>query len=231
MTGRDDTEHALRIRRLGADSIWPVVCIEWRAFPEDPWTTATAKGRLASSPVASHPRAASRLARVIRLTRATAVMSTIGLVRFALLKRPASLTWVIAEAGSIIAGFARLNAIGGRGDIQTIAVRPDFEGRGIGTALLADLATAARDCGCRELSLYVRADNARARRLYERTGFTEAGILTGYYRPSCTDAIVMRMDLEAAQADVTGPSTSDEEASASSLGDARSLKRGTSAQP
>jgi ribosomal-protein-alanine N-acetyltransferase len=43
--------------------------------------------------------------------------------------------------------------------------------------------------------LEVRADNARAQRLYQWRGFTEVGIRRGYYQPSGTDAVVMRLDL------------------------------------
>jgi hypothetical protein len=46
--------------------------------------------------------------------------------------------------------------------------------------------------------LEVRADNERAQRLYRWWGFTEVGIRRGYYQPSGTDAIVMRLDLPAA---------------------------------
>jgi ribosomal protein S18 acetylase RimI-like enzyme len=40
--------------------------------------------------------------------------------------------------------------------------------------------------------LEVREDNPRARRLYLRHGFAEAGIRRGYYQPSGVDAVVMR---------------------------------------
>jgi ribosomal-protein-alanine N-acetyltransferase len=39
--------------------------------------------------------------------------------------------------------------------------------------------------------LHLRADNDRARRLYERFGFTAVGVRKRYYQPSGTDAIVM----------------------------------------
>ncbi len=82
---------------------------------------------------------------------------------------------------------------GSHGDVQTIAVRADRQGEGIGTALLTDLIATAAARKCREIFLDVRADNERARLLYRRTGFTEVGMRPGYYQPSGADAIVMRL--------------------------------------
>jgi ribosomal-protein-alanine N-acetyltransferase len=112
------------------------------------------------------------------------------------LAQPATSYYIVAEADGTVAGYAGLSAVAGRqGDVQTIAVRVDRQGEGIGTALLADLiaTAAARKCG--ELFLEVRADNDRARRLYRRTGFTQVGVRRGYYQPSGADAIVMRLRL------------------------------------
>ena len=41
----------------------------------------------------------------------------------------------------------------------------------------------------------MREDNPRARQLYQRHGFAEAGIRRGYYQPSGVDAVVMRKGL------------------------------------
>jgi ribosomal-protein-alanine N-acetyltransferase len=191
----DSAAMSFRIRPLRGRDLWKVLSIEWRAFPQDPWTTATAKGWLARSSIGGHPRYAVWLEKVIRFTRATEAVSAIRLIRLAAARRPSRLRYVVAETDSTIVGYACLNAVGGKGDVQTIAVRPDRQGQGIAGSILADLIATATACGCSEVSLYVRADNARARRLYQRTGFTETGILPGYYQPSGTDAIVMRMDI------------------------------------
>ena len=100
--------------------------------------------------------------------------------------------YIVAEADGTIAGYAGLSAAGGGyGDVQTIAVRANRQGEGIGTALLTDLIATAAARKCREIFLDVRADNERARLLYRRTGFTEVGVRPGYYQPSGADAIVM----------------------------------------
>jgi ribosomal-protein-alanine N-acetyltransferase len=44
--------------------------------------------------------------------------------------------------------------------------------------------------------LEVRVDNHRAQLLYQRRGFVEIGIRRGYYQPSGTDALVMRLSLD-----------------------------------
>jgi ribosomal-protein-alanine N-acetyltransferase len=111
------------------------------------------------------------------------------------LAHPASRHYVVAEADGTIAGYAGLAAGGGQGDVQTIAVRADRQGQGIGTALLGELIATAAARRCREIFLEVRAGNARAHRLYLRTGFTDVGVRRGYYQPSGADAIVMRMRL------------------------------------
>jgi [ribosomal protein S18]-alanine N-acetyltransferase len=101
------------------------------------------------------------------------------------------------EAGGTLAGYAGLMFIPGgtQADVLTIAVAPAYWGRGIGSALLGTLIKEARDRSCAEVLLEVREDNARARGLYLRRGFTEIGVRRGYYQPSGVDAIVMRKDL------------------------------------
>jgi ribosomal protein S18 acetylase RimI-like enzyme len=60
--------------------------------------------------------------------------------------------------------------------VLAIGVVPEARGRGIGGALLDALLALAREHGFRALSLAVDRQNPAARRLYERTGFRDAGI-------------------------------------------------------
>ena len=103
----------------------------------------------------------------------------------------------VADA-PVMAGYAGMLFVPGgtQADVLTIAVRRSHWGRGIGSALLDALLTAARDRGCTEVFLEVRADNPRAHGLYQRRGFAELGVRRGYYQPSGVDAIVMRKDLK-----------------------------------
>jgi [ribosomal protein S18]-alanine N-acetyltransferase len=131
---------------------------------------------------------------LIDLTRA------IRLARFVTLGRPVTRSYLVAEADGATAGYATLDVTGGKGTVQAIAVRADRQGGGIGRVLLAGLIASAAARECREIFLNVRADNTRARHLYERTGFTEVEVRPGYYQPSGADAVVMRLPLPAAPA-------------------------------
>jgi [ribosomal protein S18]-alanine N-acetyltransferase len=183
----------VRIRRLSPRDVWEVLAIERQVFPEDHWTAETARGRLARSWL-GRPRYAARFERLIRLVWLTEALQLIRLICFAGLRWPATRHYIVVEADGTIAGYACLNAIpGGRADIQTVAVRPDREGQGIGTALLGELIAKAAALQCPDVYLYVRAGNARACALYRRNGFTEAGVRPRYYQPSGTDALVMRL--------------------------------------
>lgn len=59
-------------------------------------------------------------------------------------------------------------------NIHDIAVLPQWRGQGIADALLAGVEARARELGCCRITLEVRDDNPRARRVYERSGFTAA---------------------------------------------------------
>ena len=67
-------------------------------------------------------------------------------------------------------------------DVQTIAVIPEYEGRGIGTHLLRTMVARAIDQSATDLLLEVRADNPRAQGLYERHGFEVIHRRPRYYR-------------------------------------------------
>lgn len=99
--------------------------------------------------------------------------------------------YVVVEADGLVAGWAGFASAGGQGDVLTIGVRPEMQGRGLGAKLLTALLDEAVARGCGEVFLDVRADNDRARRLYERFGFTPVGVRKRYYQPSGVDAIVM----------------------------------------
>jgi [ribosomal protein S18]-alanine N-acetyltransferase len=107
---------------------------------------------------------------------------------------PGSRYYLVADDAGVIAGYGGLLAqAGGQADVLTLAVAEDRWGQGIGSALLDGLLAEADRRGCTEIFLEVRVDNDRAQRLYRRRGFTDVGIRRGYYQPSNTDALVMRL--------------------------------------
>jgi ribosomal protein S18 acetylase RimI-like enzyme len=55
--------------------------------------------------------------------------------------------------------------------VSSFAVRPAWQGQGLGSALLRHLEAASRDAGKTRIALHVTDTNWKARRLYERHGF------------------------------------------------------------
>jgi len=83
---------------------------------------------------------------------------------------------VDAGGGGLVLGFVTVLPVtdvsGHRhGHIASIAVAPDAEGRGIGTALLAAAEAWCRAQGFSDVTLHVYPGNERARHVYERAGF------------------------------------------------------------
>lgn len=108
---------------------------------------------------------------------------------------PASRWYVVAAeagpAGEEVVGYAGLAYAADVGDVQTMAVRPDRQGRGLGGLLIDALLAEAARRGCAEVFLEVRRDNAPARALYDRRGFTQVAVRSRYYGDG-TDALVLR---------------------------------------
>ena len=102
---------------------------------------------------------------------------------------PATRHYVLVEIDGEITGYAGLIATRHEADIQTLAVRQDRQGAGIGARLLTELLTETRRRGVGEVVLEVRADNQPAQRLYRRFGFAQVGVRRGYYRPRPIDQL------------------------------------------
>jgi ribosomal-protein-alanine N-acetyltransferase len=98
--------------------------------------------------------------------------------------------YVVALDGSDVVGYAGLCDYPDEAFVQTIAVAPSAQGTGLGSRLLTELLEEAERRRQRVVSLEVRADNAPAQRLYDRHGFTRAGVRRGYY-PGGVDALVL----------------------------------------
>jgi [ribosomal protein S18]-alanine N-acetyltransferase len=169
---------AARLRPMVTADLAGVIALEDELFPEDPWTA-----QMFADEVAQPPE--------IRLYLVAEAEAEDGVgERNGEGGRDAA-------AGPVIAGYAGMLFVPGglQADVLTIAVRESHWGLGIGSALLGELIRAARERGCAEVFLEVRADNPRAQGLYRRRGFAEIGVRRGYYKPSGVDAIVMRKEL------------------------------------
>jgi ribosomal-protein-alanine N-acetyltransferase len=103
----------------------------------------------------------------LKITRLLADPDTIGLV---------------ACDGVGLAGFALMQFGDERAHLVLQAVQPRCQRRGVARHLLHWLLDSARAAGIAELSLELRADNGAARAFYRAMGFSDVGLLPGYYR-------------------------------------------------
>lgn len=111
------------------------------------------------------------------------------------LRQPKTRRYLVAEVEETIAGYAGLMCVAPVADIQTIGVLPQFEGRGIARAMLAELIDEAQRRGAADVLLEVSATNPRAQRLYLRNGFEHIHTRRRYYRDG-SDGLVMRLRLD-----------------------------------
>ncbi len=101
-------------------------------------------------------------------------------------------------ANGVLRGFALARLAADEAEILTIAVDAQWQGRGVGRALMAEMLRRAGNAGARALFLEVDEDNAAALTLYRRLGFAKVGERPGYYRRkdgSPALAVVMRRGL------------------------------------
>ncbi|MBM4432073.1 MAG: ribosomal-protein-alanine N-acetyltransferase [Chloroflexi bacterium] len=78
--------------------------------------------------------------------------------------------------------------------ICTLAVHPNWRGRGLGELLLVNLLDLASKVGATTATLEVRASNFVAQCLYAKYGFVQAGLRKGYYSDNHEDALIMTTD-------------------------------------
>ena len=65
--------------------------------------------------------------------------------------------------------------------IHSLAVSAGARGQGIGQRMMVRAEREARMRGCTRMRLEVRMDNLPAIRLYERLGFADTAVISGYY--------------------------------------------------
>jgi len=78
--------------------------------------------------------------------------------------------------------------------IVNFAVKPEFQGRGLGEYLLTETMRIMNKNGVQRFYLDVRMSNFKAHSLYKKVGFEEIGIRKKYYNNPDEDAIVMGME-------------------------------------
>ncbi|OGQ95957.1 MAG: ribosomal-protein-alanine N-acetyltransferase [Deltaproteobacteria bacterium RIFOXYD12_FULL_57_12] len=94
-----------------------------------------------------------------------------------------------------VMAFACGRLCGSEAEILKLAVALPWRRRGMGSGLLLHVLAHCRQEGVADCFLEVRASNVAARVLYEKYGFTEAGLRRSYYVSPREDAVLMRMRL------------------------------------
>ena len=97
----------------------------------------------------------------------------------------------VAILDSEIVGYASFRYVGKQGDVNTIAVSKDQQGKGIGTALMDWLESQATLRNVREIFLEVRSDNEAAMKMYASRGYERIDVRRNYYG-NTIDANIMR---------------------------------------
>jgi GNAT superfamily N-acetyltransferase len=87
---------------------------------------------------------------------------------------PGMRLWV-AERGGRIVGHANVAVDNELGELSALYVVPEEWGSGVAGALLAEAVSGMRDLGATEATLWVVEGNTRARRFYEREGWSADG--------------------------------------------------------
>jgi [ribosomal protein S18]-alanine N-acetyltransferase len=96
--------------------------------------------------------------------------------------------------GRAFAGFILSRLAAGEAEILSIAIAPDWRGRGFARPLLDLHIRRLAGLGTRAIFLEVDEHNAPANGLYRNAGFYEVGRRRGYYDGGAT-ALVLRRDL------------------------------------
>ncbi|NJK37059.1 MAG: ribosomal protein S18-alanine N-acetyltransferase [Oscillatoriales cyanobacterium RM2_1_1] len=90
-----------------------------------------------------------------------------------------------------IVGLGCLWAILEEAHITLLAIHPDYQGQGLGQAMLYALLHSAWQRGLERATLEVRASNQPALSLYEKFGFNQAGRRKAYYQNPSEDALIL----------------------------------------
>ena len=105
--------------------------------------------------------------------------------------RDVSYCYVVRDPSRRVVGFCSFWRVLDELHINNVAVAPAHRGAGAGTALLEAVLRAGARLGARRATLEVRRSNDAARRLYERLGFSIAGVRPDYYTDPVEDALVL----------------------------------------
>ena len=175
------------VDRMALADIPRVIEIEKLAYPS-PWPPSAYRKELQDNRYAHYivVRDTQRTAHAPAPARAEASRRV-----FPLSLLPGRQAAPVDTTPSPIIAFAGLWLMIDESHITTIAVHPDYRGRGIGELMLNSLIRISGDIGARMVTLEVRVSNLVAQNLYRKYGFREAGLRRRYYSDNHEDALIM----------------------------------------
>jgi [ribosomal protein S18]-alanine N-acetyltransferase len=94
-----------------------------------------------------------------------------------------------------IVGFAVVSVSPPEAELETIAVAPAFQRRGVARQLFDEMIILLKCLDVVDVRLEVRASNGSAITLYRAAKFVEVGRRSRYYVDPIEDAVVMRLEL------------------------------------
>ena len=101
----------------------------------------------------------------------------------------------VGESGRVYAYVGMLIVLD-EGQITNVAVHPEMRRRGLGESVVSALIESAVKKGIVSFSLEVRESNVGAISLYEKLGFSVAGVRKGFYTQPKENALVMIKNIE-----------------------------------
>ena len=99
--------------------------------------------------------------------------------------------YLVLQVNGETAGFGGIWLMVDEAHVVTVAVLPEFRGRGLGRLIVHGLVWVAQCEGMLAATLECRVSNTAARALYGRYGFYEVGLRRKYYQDNQEDAVIM----------------------------------------
>lgn len=187
---------AFTIERMRAEHIPAITAIDRAVYPI-PWPAHSYRtelnNRTAYYVVACHEDAEAAVEPPAEVAAGAGGPHGNGLLsRLSRLLRPGT-TLTSAEEVELhrVIGYAGLWMMVNEAHVTTIAVAPDFQGRGLGELLLIALIDRAIELNAICVTLEVRVSNHVAQSLYRKYTFRETGMRRRYYSDNGEDAHIM----------------------------------------
>ena len=105
--------------------------------------------------------------------------------------RGVSYCFLARDAAGRVVGFCSFWRVLDELHINNLAVKPESRRAGVATALLEHVLREGGTMGALRATLEVRRSNDPARVLYERFGFSVAGVRRAYYTKPVEDALIL----------------------------------------